>query len=89
MISGRTALFVGPTLSGLSGDFPISDDIIVFPPVQLGSIYKILSQQFSRIIIADGYFHQVPSVWHREILNAIDYGIEVIGCSSHGSFACC
>ena len=85
MISGRTALFVGPTLSGISGDFPISDDIIVFPPVQLGSIYKILSQQFSRIIIADGYFHQVPSVWHREILNALDYGIEVIGCSSMGA----
>ena len=85
MIAGRTALFVGPTLSGLSGDFQIPDDITIFPPVQLGSIYKILSQEFSRIIIADGYFHQVPSVWHREILNAIDYGIEVIGCSSMGA----
>lgn len=37
------------------------------------------------IVIIDGNFSWVPSVWHKEILTAIDYGLEVFGAASMGA----
>lgn len=84
-MSLRTALFLGPTLGSLD-DVPIDlSQITTFPPIKMGDIYRIFSQGYQRIVIADGFFHNVPSIWHREILTAIDSGIEVWGCSSMGA----
>jgi hypothetical protein len=35
--------------------------------------------------IIDGYFNQVPAVWHKEILWAISHGIQVFGAASMGA----
>jgi hypothetical protein len=55
------------------------------PPVKKGDIYAVLTSSVKRIIIIDGIFHNQPSVWQREILAALDDGIEVIGASSMGA----
>ena len=35
--------------------------------------------------IIDGYFQQVPSVWHKEILWAMAQGVHVFGSASMGA----
>ncbi|WP_201756500.1 TfuA-like protein [Corallococcus silvisoli] len=37
------------------------------------------------LVLIDGIFHSGPSVWQREILTALDEGIEVLGASSMGA----
>ena len=79
----RTLVFLGPTL-------PVKDAERIYPadyqpPARMGDIYRLLSERVERIIIIDGVFHGVPSVWHREILEALIEGIEVVGASSMGA----
>ena len=38
-----------------------------------------------RIGMVDGYFHNVPAVWHKEILWAMAEGVEVFGSASMGA----
>lgn len=53
--------------------------------VKKGDILKAIKDRYKRIVIIDGNFSWVPSVWHKEILNALDYGITVIGAASMGA----
>ena len=78
----KPCVFLGPTL-------PVSEarqicDAVYLPPVQQGDVYRVAAQH--RVIaIIDGYFQQVPSVWHKEILWAMDQGIQVFGSASMGA----
>ncbi len=40
---------------------------------------------YRTLLLIDGYFHQVPSVQHKEILYALHQGLAVFGCSSMGA----
>ena len=40
---------------------------------------------FGAIGIIDGYFENIPSVWHKEILWAMSQGIHVFGSASMGA----
>jgi hypothetical protein len=60
-------------------------DAEFLPPVQLGDIWRISQEQPAAIGIIDGYFHQVPAVWHKEILYALSRGIAVYGAASMGA----
>src|SRR4029079_10840709 len=62
----KTCLFVGPTLSGET----IASGIQRFGPVAMGSVFRAVEAGYLRIGIVDGYFGNVPSVWHKEILFA-------------------
>ena len=80
-MSMKSGLFIGPSL-------PKDVDLSmfnIFPPIKAGDIYKIITHGYNRIGIVDGVFHGQPSIWHREILNAVDLGIEVLGSSSMGA----
>jgi hypothetical protein len=55
------------------------------PPVQQGDVLCALADGAKRIGIIDGYFDQVPSVWHKEILFAIEQGATVFGAASMGA----
>lgn len=55
------------------------------PPVRQGDVIRALDAGAKRIGIIDGYFDQVPSVWHKEILLAIEEGVVVYGASSMGA----
>nr|WP_272158980.1 TfuA-like protein [Synechococcus sp. AH-603-L18] len=77
----KSCLFIGPSI-------PKDVDLSmfnIFPPIKAGDIYRIITHGYDRIGIVDGVFHGEPSIWHREILNAVDEGIEVLGSSSMGA----
>ncbi|HAU0316976.1 TPA: TfuA-like protein, partial [Legionella pneumophila] len=55
------------------------------PSIKKGDVLKAIKAGYKRIVIIDGNFSWVPSVWHKEILTALDYGIEVWGAASMGA----
>ncbi len=78
------AVFLGPTLPVEAAREVLPADYL--PPVRQGDIYRLLrSRRPSAIAVIDGYFHEVPSVWHKEILWALDQGIPVHGAASMGA----
>ena len=87
-VSKRTAsklkrcIFVGPSLNETRLDGTIKR----FGPAQLGSIYLAAKSGYKIIGLVDGIFGNVPSVWHKEILYALDQGCVVCGSSSTGAF---
>ncbi len=76
-------VFAGPTIS--HGEIAELIDCVCLPPVCHGDILKVLPQKPDAIGIIDGYFEGAPSVWHKEILYALDQGVHVYGCSSMGA----
>lgn len=77
-------IFTGPTMSAdiILQELP---GATVWPPVAEGDIYRLALQKPAIIGIIDGYFGNLPSVWHKEILFALKEGIHVIGSSSMGA----
>ncbi|WP_170329001.1 TfuA-like protein [Ruegeria arenilitoris] len=76
-------VFVGPTLAPEA----ISEclDATILPPVRQGDVYRVVGDKPTAIGIIDGFFEGVPSVWHKEILWAIEQGIPVFGSASMGA----
>lgn len=79
----KTVVFLGPTLPVTDAEKILAATYL--PPAKMGDIYALLGSSTERIILIDGLFHQTASVWHREILAAMENGIEVVGCSSMGA----
>src|SRR3989339_231116 len=79
-----TVIFLGPTL-------PIAEAKKIYPnawycdPAKCMDVLKILRLKPQRILIIDGYYEQIAAVWHKEILLAMDEGVEVFGASSMGA----
>jgi len=80
----KTVVFLGPSLS-LEQAKEILPDAHYYPPVKCGDIIHVLHQKPARIAIIDGYFENVAAVWHKEILFALECGVEVYGASSMGA----
>ena len=78
-----TVIFLGPTLALEEATNILNAHYL--PPAQMGDIYKLLNSNVQRIAIIDGLFGGSASIWHRELLAALDCGIEVHGCSSMGA----
>lgn len=78
-----TIVFVGPTIP--VGEVQSVIDADCWAPVAQGDIYRAVQSGPDVIGIIDGYFHGVPSVWHKEILWAMDQGIKVFGSASMGA----
>lgn len=76
-------IFAGPTIPESSIREII--DAVVLPPACMGDVYRAAGQQPAAIGIIDGYFDGVPSVWHKEILWALDHNIPVFGAASMGA----
>jgi len=76
-------VYAGPTL----GHEEITQhiDCVCLPPVSHGDILQILQKRPAAIGIIDGYFEGAPSVWHKEILYALNQGVHVYGSSSMGA----
>ena len=77
-------VFLGPTLPVAQARKVLDAEYL--PPVRQGDVYRAVSRYRPRAVgIVDGYFHQVPSVWHKEILWAMAEGVHVFGSSSMGA----
>jgi len=72
--------FLGPSL-------PASEarGMKVWPPARQGDVWRALDLRPRAIALIDGVFESQPSVWHREILDALDAGTAVIGGASMGA----
>jgi hypothetical protein len=58
----------------------------VLGPAQQGDVWRALERWKPRAIaLIDGVFEAVPSVWHREIADALAEGVMVLGASSMGA----
>jgi hypothetical protein len=79
----KACVFVGPTLR--PGDLPPAGEIVALPPVAQGDVYRVARSRPIAIGIIDGYFEGVPSVWHKEILFAMNEGVHVFGSASMGA----
>ncbi|WP_406853773.1 TfuA-like protein [Alsobacter sp. KACC 23698] len=81
-------IFLGPTLA--AEEARDMTRLRVLPPAAQGDLYRAVLDHRPRAVgLVDGYFHQVPSVWHREILWAISQGVAVFGAASMGALRAC
>ncbi len=77
-------IFIGPTLPARQA--ARACPAIYMPPVRQGDVYRAVRRlDLDAIGIIDGYFDQVPSVWHKEILWAMAQGVRVYGAASMGA----
>jgi len=77
------AVFLGPSLSVEEARALLPANY--YPPVRRGDVYRLIGTGVRLILIVDGVFHAIPPVWQRELLAALDAGIEVLGASSMGA----
>ncbi|RAP47516.1 MAG: TfuA domain protein core [Methanosphaera sp. rholeuAM74] len=80
--------------TGLSISFEEAENILKAeykPPIKRGDLTKLLQQRDDVEIIGiiDGVFHQSPAVAHKEILQALDNDIIVVGGASMGALRAC
>lgn len=79
-------LFAGPSLSGeldrVSRCYPT---LQIRPPAARGDIARAVIDGAEAIGLVDGFFGDSASVWHKEILFALDRGLAVAGGSSMGA----
>jgi hypothetical protein len=88
MSKPSTIVFVGPTLPA-SDVTRLLPGAIVAPPVAFGDVLRLAQARGKarpqRIAIIDGYFERMAAVWHKEIVLALERGIEVWGAASMGA----
>lgn len=77
------AVFLGPSLPRRKARCLLQADY--YPPAKRGDIYRILASGVRQIVLIDGIFHSAPTIWQREILDAIEEGIQVVGAASMGA----
>jgi len=78
-----TAVFLGFSLKKEQASQILAADY--YPPAQTGDIYRIIATGVEKIILIDGFFYSTRPVWQRELLDALDEGIEVWGASGIGA----
>lgn len=76
-------IFLGPTLA--KADAATILDADYRPPVAQGDVLRAVLDKPKAIGIIDGFFENVPSVWHKEILFAMKEGVRVYGAASMGA----
>lgn len=80
----NVVVFLGPTLA--VEDARTFLDATYLPPAGQGDLLNATMQLRPAVIgLVDGLFYERLSVWHKEILHAIDRGIVVFGASSMGA----
>ena len=83
MSAAGVVVFLGPTL-------PLDEaaerlDADYRPPARHGDLFLAAREGPTAIALVDGAFDAVQSVWHKEILWALDRGVAVYGASSMGA----
>jgi len=76
-------VFLGPSLA--ASEARAIAPCKVWPPARQGDIWRALDKRPRAIALIDGVFESQPSVWHHEILDALDAGVPVFGGASMGA----
>jgi hypothetical protein len=87
-MSQRVCFYVGPSVpmpEFLAACQDIPAEVEVRPPVQQGDLLRSGDDRGVTVGIIDGFFFQVPSVLHKEILWAMQRGSHVLGAASLGA----
>jgi hypothetical protein len=79
----KVVVFLGPSLPEAKAREILDADYR--PPAKRGDIFKAAKEGAKVICLIDGVFFQECSVAHKEVLNALNYGVKVIGGSSMGA----
>ncbi len=86
-MANDTLVFLGPTLPLEEAEALL--DAEYAPPAAMGDVYRAASRgkrkRPQRIAMIDGYFERMAAPWHKEILWALEQGIEVYGAASMGA----
>ena len=80
----KTIVFLETSLTHDSA-LELLPDATYLRSIKMGDVLRAIQEGYRRIVIIDGNFSWVPSVWHKEILIALDYGLEVWGAASMGA----
>lgn len=80
----KTIVFLETSLSHLEAKI-ILPNAVYMPSIKKGDVIQAIKNGYEAIVIIDGNFGWTPSVWHKEIMIALDYGIAVFGASSMGA----
>ncbi len=76
-------IFAGPSLPPAArAHLP---GVVWLPPAAQGDLYRAARTGPAAIGLIDGYFGSVASVWHKEILWALEHGIYLYGAASIGA----
>lgn len=75
--------FLGPSLRAEEARALV--DCTVLPPARQGDVWRALRLRPRAIALVDGVFGAVPSVWHHELLDALDAGVALFGGASMGA----
>ncbi|MFS0735787.1 YcaO-like family protein [Sphingomonas sp. 1P06PA] len=81
--TGGRLIFVGPSAPALLAAPP--PGIVTRPPARCGDVAAAIAGGASAIGLVDGVFGDAPSVWHKELLFAIEAGVPVLGAASLGA----
>jgi len=76
-------VFLGPTLKAAAAEALCPARFL--PPAAQGDVYRAARSRPRAIGIIDGYFEGLPSIWHKEILWAMEQGVHVLGAASMGA----
>jgi len=79
----KIAVFLGPTLAASEARAVVDAEIL--PPAKQGDLYLAVKGGTTIIGLIDGYFDQVESVAHKEVLWAMSQGVHVYGAASMGA----
>ncbi|MBL8919086.1 MAG: TfuA-like protein [Myxococcaceae bacterium] len=76
-------VFLGPTLPLAEAKRLVRATFL--PPARQGDVFRALSSRPGVIVLIDGVFEAVPSVWHHELRAALASGVHLVGASSMGA----
>lgn len=83
MSARGVVVFLGPTLPVATARRTLKATYL--PPARQGDVFRVLPDRPRVIVLIDGVFEAVPSVWHHELRAALASGVHVIGASSMGA----
>ncbi|MFI1519932.1 TfuA-like protein [Kitasatospora cineracea] len=58
---------------------------VVHPPARHGDLYSAAIRPHDSVVLLDGVYHHGPALRHKEILDALDRGVHVVGAASIGA----
>ncbi|QAT86940.1 hypothetical protein EJ065_5406 [Corallococcus coralloides] len=76
-------VFLGPSLP--AAEARRIAPCTVLPPARQGDVWRALSLKPRALVLVDGVFEAQPSVWHHELLAALEAGVAVFGGGSMGA----